>query len=143
MCFNDHEYVRLKMPIFKPVHYKDYYLGDLELFKREDWKNSTKEPDEKDFSRIRVYAAQKLMHETLERYPMQFHDSEPEIPWPILVLQTICESSNADVIESNLEEKVIQLYLEKHGVNQFIKIWGGDPQKLLEQIDNMIELENG
>ncbi len=116
------------------MKFADVYLGDLDVFERSDWKNESREPEEKDFRVIRVHAAASLVHAALERNPVISHPAEPEIPWPMIVIREACRASEG-VRSPSFEEEVTGFYVSKYGMNQLVQIWGGDVGPLLESME--------
>jgi hypothetical protein len=125
------------MPGQIPIKYKDLYLGDLITVSSNDWINKQRQPTPLDFEMVKIQLAAHAIYEILDRHPDHPGDQEnDDDPWFITILKLVCHiSKNGQFRE--FEEDVLRYYIERYGMNQIIQMFGGSPQKIFEEIENM------
>lgn len=116
------------------MRYADILLGEVERYGAKDWRNPRRAPAEADFLFIRARKAADFLHEVLGRHPLKSHPREPDLPWPVVVLRQACVALGGPN-NRRLEEAAMRDYLDRYGVDQFVKVWGGDPRDLARELE--------
>ncbi len=125
-----------------PVTYRGRNLGELKLYRREDWRNDKREPTERDFLIINATSGADLVREILEREPMKVGPDEPDKPWVTVVVREVAMAASGGRQDEKMEEQVLILYVSRHGMDQILGIWGADVGKLAEQLKAASGLED-
>jgi hypothetical protein len=130
------------MSTTKSVMYRGRTIGDLVLYAMEDWRNTDRPATARDLRLINATSAADLVHAILAREPKQRDPAEPETPWVVVVVREVCAVA-AGQKDGQMEEQVLLLYVQRHGMDQILEIWGADIVRLKEEIGRMSGLDDG
>lgn len=122
--------------------YSGRELGVLKKFGREDWAVKDREPTERDFKLIAASAVAEFAYSVMQREPKKCDESEPEAPWPMVVIREGCRSEDGSR-DVAAEEDAMHMYVMKYGMDQILAIWGADVGELLSKIESSLEEEPG
>ncbi len=125
----------------RKVLYRGRELGELVVYHMEDWRNTTRPANERDLRLINATSAADAVKRILDAEPKQYDETEPEQPWVMVVIREVCMASCGER-DMRLEEQALMLYVERHGMNQILSIWGADVGKLTEQLAQASGLED-
>lgn len=121
----------------QPVQWNGYFLTEMDVYDATDWKGQLP-PGKQDFERIHIYQAREALFRALAKSPhCPNQDSPGPHPWVQTVLKCICKTV-ADPNDRLFEEKVIQSYLHKFGMDQLLEIYGINIHQLKQEINNMV-----
>lgn len=129
------------MSTIKRVMYRGRQLGELTVHDLGDWKNTSRPATEKDLRLINATVAADFLHSVLAREPLQSAPEEPELPWVMVVLREACTASGGRR-DQKMEEQALLLYVERHGMDQILGIWGADVGRLQTEIEKMLAVED-
>jgi hypothetical protein len=129
------------MPEMKKVLYRGRELGEVAVYHVEDWRNTTRPAGEKDLRLINATSAADSLQRILTVEPKQCDELEPDQPWLTVALREVCTASSGER-DMKLEEMALLLYVERHGMNQILSIWGADIGKLAEELEKLRDEED-
>lgn len=122
-----------RMPETKKVLYRGRELGEVTVFHLGDWRNKERPATEKDLRLINATSAADALKRVLEAEPRQYDEAEKDQPWVTVALREVCTASSGER-DLRLEEMALLLYVERHGMDQILSIWGADIGKLAAKI---------
>lgn len=125
------------MPKLRPVVFAGTHLGDIPVYGPGDWRNPDRAPTEADFRNVALVCARDFLNQALIRHPLQDHPAEPGVPWPLVVLREASRAALDGRSDPSFEGSVLRAYLDRYGMNQVIRIYGGDPGRVLERLDRI------
>jgi hypothetical protein len=129
------------MSTTKKVEYRGRQLGELSVYDLGDWKNEARAATEKDLRLINATSAADCLFSVLKREPVRAAPEEPDLPWVMVALREVCTAS-AGFRDQKMEEHALLLYVQRHGMNQILEIWGADIGRLQGELERMLALEN-
>jgi hypothetical protein len=129
------------MPETRKVTYRGREIGELTVFRMEDWQNKDRAATERDLRLINATSAADAVHRILEAEPKQYDEAEPDQPWVVVVIREVCLASRGER-DGRMEEDCLSLYVDRHGMNQILSIWGADVRKLAEKLAAMSGVED-
>lgn len=129
------------MPETRKIGYRGRTLGDLKVYELKDWRNTDRPATDGDLRLINVTAAADAVYESLRREPKKVGEEEPDKPWVTVVIREVCMAL-AGSQDGKLEEDVLMMYVNRHGMNQILEIWGADVGKLAEELKRMSGLDD-
>ncbi len=106
-----------------------------------DWKNQSRQATERDLRLINATAAADCLQSVLRREPLQSTPEEPELPWVMVALREVCTTS-CGFRDQKMEEHTLLLYVQRHGMDQILEIWGADVGRLQGEIERMLAIED-
>ena len=121
------------MPETKKVGYAGKDLGEITVYGVGDWTNKDRPATEKDLRLINATAAADFVFEALKREPLKVCEEEPDQPWVTVLLRVACTAS-LGMRDERMEEQTLMLYVNRHGMNQILEIWGTDVGRLAEEL---------
>lgn len=130
------------MSEMRNVVYAGRTLGELRVYAIEDWRNKDRPATQRDLRLINATSAANLVHEILGREPKKSDPAEPDMPWVLVVVREVCAVA-AGRKDGQMEEQVVMLYVQRHGMDQILGIWGADVGRLKEEIGRMSGLDDG
>lgn len=120
----------------KSIEYRGRAIGGLRVYSLSDWTNKDREPTDSDLRLINVTAAADAVRDILKSEPKKVGEEEPDKPWVTVVVREVC-AALAGSQDGKLEEDVLMMYVNRHGMNQILEIWGADVGKLAEELARM------
>ncbi len=129
------------MPTVRKVEYRGRILGELTVYAVEDWRNEQRPATERDLRLINATAMADTLHGVLTRDPRKVAEEEPNQPWLLVALREVC-TAGLGRRDQKMEEQALLLYVQRHGMNQILGIWGADVGKIGEELERMLAVDN-
>lgn len=129
------------MSTIKKVWYRGRQLGELTVYELGDWRNASRPAADRDLRLMNATSAADFLRSVLEREPLQADPGEPDLPWVMVVLREACTAS-VGTRDQRMEEHTLLLYVERHGMDQILGIWGADLGVLKGEIEKMLAIED-
>jgi hypothetical protein len=129
------------MSTTKKVEYRGRTLGEVTVYAIEDWRNESRPATERDLRLINATAMADTLFQVLKRDPRKVADEEPNQPWLLVALREVC-TAGLGWRDQKMEEQALLLYVQRHGMNQILEIWGADVEKIGEELERMLAVDN-
>jgi hypothetical protein len=119
-----------------PVKYNGVHLGDLKVVERSDWKNRGREPAPLDFELAKVALSAQAIYEIAERHPRRPDGKDDDEPWLLTICRAVCDAAE-EGHSRDLEEDVFRQYIDRYGMDQIISMFGGDPRRMRDRLEEL------
>lgn len=121
----------------KEVKLAGRLLGEVKLPEEKDWKPIDRQPKPIDFESARVAMCAQATYEILERFPTD-PDGPGDKPWIMAVVEAVSLTAKGRN-DTYFEEDVVRRYMDHYGMGQVIRMFGGDPDRVREEIERMVK----
>lgn len=125
----------------RKLEYRGRPLADLKVYELSDWRNQERAATAADLRLINVTAAADAVRDALRAEPKKVEESEPDQPWVMVVVRE-ATTLLAGTRDQKMEEDVLMMYVNRHGMNQILEIWGADVGSLVEELGKLSGIED-
>lgn len=112
-------------------------VGEVKLVELKDWRVPGREPEPLEFENARVAMCAQAAYEILERFPKD-PDGPKDKPWIMAVIEAVSLAAKGRN-DAYFEEDVVRMYLDQYGAGQLLRMFGGDPDKIRQEIERMVK----